>query len=225
MHETDNVFDVSPTLMEIEDLPEDGDPQQADDSLAHRPSEEAEPDYYAIEPQRRQGDLRRRALAALGVVAGMMGVVVLISAATGSASNDQATSAAETPTTRDEQPVIEHSMGVGAKESPVRPPAKKRTTRKRRAPHRRPSHPHPTRRARTSHRSRHRHHSDSSQSSQGSTPTYEPEPEPVYTPEPEPTYAPEPEPTYVPTETAPSPPPPPPAPPPSSASQEFGIEH
>jgi hypothetical protein len=210
MNEPGNVFDVSTTLMEIDDLPEseaevDSRPVDAPPAL-----KESEPHYFTSGGAAKQTDLRRRALAAVGLAAGGVVVIALGSAAVGFGHGS--TNTAAPMATPSGQPTIERygQAPEPAQPHPVRPKPKPHRERARRvtsaSAHPKP-HPHP----------RHRHHAAPS-----SAPA--PEPEPTYTPEPEPTYVPEPESTYVPVEeTAPAPPPSPP-PAPSGGGQEFGIE-
>jgi hypothetical protein len=206
MNEPGNVFDVSTTLMEIDDLPEsETDPRPDDGPPAFKENEpqENEPHYFTPDGATKQTDLRRRALAAIALAGGGVVAIALGSAAVGFGHGP--TKPAPSVATPSEQPTIER---YGQAPKPVQPPQ----TLPKPKPHRErlrrvasPSdakarpHPHP----------RHRHHST-------------PAPEPTYTPEPEPTYVPEPESTYVPVEeTAPAPSPPPA---PSGGGQEFGIE-
>lgn len=208
MNEPGNVFDVSTTLMEIDDLPEsdgeaDARPEDAPPALT-----ESEPHYFTPGGVAKQADFRRRALAAVGLAAGGVVVIALGSAAVGFGHGPKkATPPVASPT---EQPTIERygdaPESVRRPQAPVNPqPHRERSSRVASPSVRKPK-PHPHR--------RHRHHADPS-------PAPAPQPEPTYTPEPEPTYVPEAESTYVPVEEA-GPPPPPPAP--SGGGQEFGIE-
>jgi hypothetical protein len=208
MNEPGNVFDVSTTLMEIDDLPEsDGEadvgPEDAPPAL-----KESEPHYFTSGGVTKQADLRRRALAALGLAAGGVVVIALGSAAVGFGHGP--TNATPPVASPANQPTIERYGGASEPaphpQVPTNPqPHQKRSSRAARPNAHKPK-PHP--------RPRHRHHADPS-------PAPAPQPEPTYTPEPEPTYVPEPESTYVPVEET-APPPPPPAP--SGGGQEFGIE-
>jgi hypothetical protein len=209
MNEPGNVFDVSTTLMEIDDLPESETEAEATPVDVPPALRESEPHYFTPSGTAKQADLRRRALAAIGLAAGGVVVIALGSAAVGFGHGP--TDAAAPVATPSGEPTIER-YGQAAEPAP-RPQARPKPKPHRAPPHRARSrsahkrpHPHP----------RHRDHAAPS-------PAPAPEPEPTYTPEPEPTYVPEPESTYVPVEeTAPAPPPSPP--PASSGGQEFGIE-
>jgi hypothetical protein len=212
MNEPGNVFDVSTTLMEIDDLPESETEARPLPEDAPPALKESEPHYFTPGGTAKQTDLRRRALAAVGLAAGGVVVIALGSAAVGFGHGP---TKAEPPVAAPSgQPTIER---YGQAPDPVQPAQ----PRSKPQPHRKQSHrvasPSPHKRAHPKPHShaRHRHHA---------APKPEPAPEPTYTPEPEPTYVPEPESTYVPVEeTAPAPPP---SPPPASSGggQEFGIE-
>jgi outer membrane biosynthesis protein TonB len=208
MNEPGNVFDVSTTLMEIDDLPEgDGEVDAGPDEVPPA-LKESEPHYFTSGGVAKQSDLRRRALAAVGLAAGGVVVIALGSAAVGFGHGPtDTTPPVASPTT---QPTIERYGDAAEQVRRPQAPAGPREHRERLgraaspSTHKPKPHPHP----------RHRHHADPS-------PAPAPQPEPTYTPEPEPTYVPEPESTYVPVEET-APPPPPPAP--SGGGQEFGIE-
>lgn len=217
MNDTGNVFDVSTTLMEIDDLPEsesDTEPRRED-----IPAEESEtePHYFTAEKPHKQVDARRRALTALGAVGGGVLLVTMVSAAVGM-GNDQPSAERQSPP-RATQPLSESSGPVVQESRPQvsRQPSLDETPEPK-APAResRPSERHAHAREVRADARAHRRHSEHAKPS----PAPEPEPEPSYS---EPTYTPEPEPTYEPVETAP---PPAPSPPPSSGGggQEFGIE-
>lgn len=203
MNEPGNVFDVSTTLMEIDDLPEsEADPLPDDGQPALK---ENEPHYFTPDGATKQTDLRRRALAAIALAGGGVVVIALGSAAVGFGHGP--TNPAPPVATPSEQPTIER---YGQAPKPVHPPQTRPKPKPK--PHRerprRVASPSATK-ARPRPHPQHRHHST-------------PAPEPTYTPEPEPTYVPEPESTYVPVEeTAPAPSPPPAS---SGGGQEFGIE-
>lgn len=208
MNEPGNVFDVSTTLMEIDDLPEGGGEADTGHEDAPPVLKESEPHYFTSGGVAKQADLRRRALAAIGLAAGGVVVIALGSAAVGFGHGP--TDATPPVASPSRQPTIERYGGASEPAPRSQAPANPQPHRKRSSRAASPSvhkpkpHPHP----------RHRHHADPS-------PAPAPQPEPTYTPEPEPTYVPEPESTYVPVEET-APPPPPPAP--SGGGQEFGIE-
>jgi len=209
MRDTENIFDTSTTLMDI-DEPAEGE-NDARPYGGPPPDAGGEPDYFTPNPAVGHMDARRRALGVLGVVGGGIFMIVLISAATGSGeSRPAATSKNPAPS---ERPVGGNSATVVApkrapKAAPRRTPATRTHARRERTTHR---HTGDAGRADASAR-RHRHHS--------------PTPQPS-APPPEPTYTADPEPTYVPVEEAA---PPPATPPPSTSSssggaqQEFGFE-
>jgi hypothetical protein len=208
MRETENIFDTSTTLTEI-DEPTGGD---ADFSSADGPAPGAggEPDYFTPNPAQGHTDARRRALSVLGLVGGGIFTVVLISAATGSGEN-RAVSTSKGPA-QGERPVGGRTATIVApKRAPQARPRRKAATRTRSGEARGRHRPGQSkdRAAAPAHR---RHHSPAPEST---------------APPPEPSYTPEPEPSYVPVEET-APPPPPSTPPPSSSSggaqQEFGFE-
>jgi len=207
MRDTENIFDTSTTLMDIDEPA--GDDADARPNDRPPPNAGGEPDYFTPNPAMGHTDARRRALAVLGLVGGGIFMAVLISAATGSGeSRPAATSKSPTPS---ERPVGGRSATVVApKPAPKAAPRRAPATRTRAGGARR-KHRHPAdagRAAASAHR--HRHHSPAPQRNA-------PPPEPAYTPEPEP--------TYVPTEeTAPPPATPPPSTPSGGAQQEFGFE-
>lgn len=207
MRETDNIFDTSTTLLDI-DEPAAGDT----DARPHdepRPDAGGEPDYFTPNPAIGHADARRRALAVLGLVGGGIFMAVLISAATGSGESPATTS--ETPTSSVRPAGGRSATVVAPKRAPRARPQRAPTGRTR------------TRGAHKKHRSaenggkadasahRRRDHSPTPQRSA-------PPPPP-----PEPTYTPEPEPTYVPVEET-APPPPSSSPSSGGAQQEFGFE-
>lgn len=212
MNEKGNVFDVSTTLMEIDDLPESETEPRSEDPPTE-PSE-AEPHYFAEKKPLKQADVRRRALTALGVVGGSAVLVTMISAAVGM-GNDQPAGERSSPA-RVAQPLNESSGPVVQASSPQTDgrPSLDEKPRPAPEPRNRPS----ERSAREDRADArvHRRHKHAKPA-----PPPESEPEPTYS-EPESTYTPEPEPTYVPVETAPAPAPSPP--PASGGGQEFGIE-
>lgn len=219
MNEKGNVFDVSTTLMEIDDLPESETDTRSEDPPTE--TSETEPHYFAERKPLKQADVRRRALGALGVVGGSVVLVTMISAAVGM-GNDQPSGEQPSPARAAQSlnessgPVVQASRPqTDGRPSPDERPSLDEKPRHAAEPRRRPS----ERRASEdradarAHRRRHEHAKPA--------PPPEPEPEPTYS-EPESTYTPEPEPTYVPVETAPAPAPSPP--PASGGGQEFGIE-
>jgi hypothetical protein len=224
MRETDNIFDTSTTLMEIEE-PAGGDagPRPDERSAADAGSE---PDYFTPNPAIGHTDARRRALAVLALVGGGILTAVLISAATG--SGESRTASRSKSATQREQPVGGRAATVVA---PERAPESgavtgtrthaSRTGRGNPRGHGGAGGNGGARGGHTPGASAHRqhHHSPKAQSKDPAPP-----PEPSYSPEPETTYSPEPETTYVPTEEAAPPPTPSASSPPSGAQQEFGIE-
>jgi hypothetical protein len=213
MNDTGNVFDVSTTLMEIDDLPEseaEAEPRLEDTSAE---TGEAEPHYFAAEKPLKQTEVRRRALTALGVVGGGVVLVTMVSAAVGMGSDQpsgeqasparvaQPLSESSGPVVQDSRPQVSRQPSLDEKPEPKVPARKSRPSERHAREVGADARAHP----------RHAKHTKPA-------PPPEPEPEPSYS-EPEPTYTPEP--TYEPVETAP-----PPAPPPSSGGggQEFGIE-
>ena len=212
MNEKGNVFDVSTTLMEIDDLPESETEPRPEDSPTE--TSETEPHYFAEKKPLKQADVRRLALAALGVVGGSVVLVTMISAAVGMGNDQpggeqpsparvaQPLNESSGPVVQASRPQADRRPNLDEKPMPVAPEPKsrpsERSAREDRADAR-------------AHRRRHEH----------AKPSPPPEPDPTYS-EPEPTYTPEPEPTYVPVETAPAPAPSPPSS--SGGGQEFGIE-
>lgn len=208
MNEPGNVFDVSTTLMEIDDLPESDGEAEARPEDAPSTLKESEPHYFTPGGEARQADFRRRALAAVGLAAGGVVVIALGSAAVGFGHGPaDATPPVASPT---KQPMIERYGDAPEPARRPQAPANPRPRRERSSRMASPSAHRPKRHTRP----RRRHHAEPS-------PAPAPQPEPTYTPEPEPTYVPEAESTYVPVEET-APPPPPPAP--SGGGQEFGIE-
>lgn len=221
MRETDNIFDTSTTLMEIDEPPGgDADPRPHD-----RPAPDAggEPDYFTPNPAVGHVDARRRALAVLGLVGGGIFMAVLISAAIGSGESREA-STSKIPT-QGAPPVGGRSATVvgpaRAPESGPQPRAAASTHTGRASGRRSPGRGGANggdRRNPSPPTHRPRHHSPAPRSTAPAPP-----PEPSYSPEPEPSYSPEPETTYVPTEEA-APPPPPASSQSGGAQPEFGIE-
>lgn len=210
MKETGNVFDTSTTLMEIEDLPE----SDNDSSREDKPTFEAEsePDYFTSPAVAKGGDGRRRAMAVLSVVGGMVFTIVLVNAAVGLGDGSSS------PTTPEASPHVEASPTPPRERPPVlqAPPSRPKPSKKEiaRAQARQARSERRHAKAATATRSQRHRHPDPP--STASAPPPEPESEPAYTPEPEATYVPE---------AAPTSPPPASSPPPAAASpQEFGIE-
>jgi len=217
MTDTENIFDTSTNLMEIEEPP--GGETDARPREAPVPGLGSEPDYFTPNPAVGHVDARRRALAVLGLVGGGIFMAILISAATGS-GNDGTPSTLRRPApgsgSEPGQTATIVGPGPAARSTTAHarvtahprlgpPPAKRSQAREQSSS---AAAPRPRR-----HRRRHPH------------PTHSTAPAPP----PEPTYAPEPETTYVPTEAEPPPPtttpsPPPASSPPSGGQQEFGIE-
>ncbi len=212
MKETGNVFDVSNTLMEIDDLPE----SEADSPLDHSPvsAAEGEPHYFTVDAPVRQLDVRRRALAALALAGGSVAIITMISAAAG--FGDDQPSAERPSAARVEQSMSERPAPVVATPAPGRR-AKAEAAAQARAELARERDRARARAAKAKAAARARHRRRASHTAPAPAPAQEPEPS--YTPEPEVAYAPEPEAAYVPVETAP-----PPAPSSSGGGQEFGIE-
>jgi hypothetical protein len=216
MNDTGNVFDVSTTLMEIDDLPEsESDTEPRPEDIAAEENE-TEPHYFSAEKPHKQVDVRRRAMTALGAVGGGVLLVTMVSAAVGMGNDQpgverQSLPRAGQPLSESSGPVVQESRPqVSGQPSLDETPEPKVPARESR-----PSERH-AREVRADARA-HRRHSEHAKPA----PPPEPEPEPSYS-EPEPTYTPEPEPTYEPVETAP---PPAPSPPSSSGGGgEFGIE-
>lgn len=222
MRDTENIFDTSTTLLDIDEPPGgDGD---AGRQRAPAPDTGGEPDYFTPNPTMRHTDARRRALAVLGLVGGSIFVAVLISAATGSGES-RPVSVSKSPT-QSQQPVGGRAATVvGPERAPkavpqpaaVRPHADAASSAGTARGARRHSHPANRGASSTNALARRRHHH--SRAPQNTAPPPPP-------PEPEPTYTSEPEPTYVPPEEVA----PPPASSPSTSSpsgggqQEFGIE-
>lgn len=213
MKETGNVFDVSSTLMEIDDLPE----SEADSPLDHSPvsAAEGEPHYFTVDAPLRQLDVRRRALAALALAGGSVAIITMISAAAG--FGDDQPSAERPSAARVEQSMSERTVPAVPTPAPGRR-ARAEAAAQARAELARERSQRARARARAAKakaaaRARHRRRASHT------APPPAPAPEPSYTPEPEVAYAPEPEAAYVPVETAPAP-----APSSSGGGQEFGIE-
>jgi hypothetical protein len=213
MKETGNVFDVSTTLMEIDELPESEADPHDDVSPSH--IRESEPQYFAAETAVKPKDIRRRGLAALALAAGGVLVVTMISAAVGMGDDHQA-SAPESGAQ------VEQSMASSPAAAVSPRPADRRQAHARalaRARARKARQRERRQRAKARAHARRRHRQAAARHT---APAPASEPEATYTPEPETTYVPEPEATYVPVETEPAP-----APPPASSGgggQEFGIE-
>ena len=130
MNEPGNVFDVSTTLMEIDDLPEsetEAEPTPVDVPPALR---ESEPHYFTPSATAKQADLRRRALAAVGLAAGGVVVIALGSAAVGFGHGP--TNAAAPVAAPSGEPTIERygQAGEPAPRSQARP-SRSRTGRRR----------------------------------------------------------------------------------------------
>lgn len=215
MKETGNVFDVSTTLMEIDELPESEADPHHDVSSSH--IRESEPQYFAAETAVKPMDIRRRALAALALAAGGVLAVTMISAAVGMGDDHQA--AAPESGAQVEQSMAGSHAAVVSPRPADRRQAHAKALAQARARKARQRERRQRAKARAHARQRHRQ-----ATSQHTAPPPAPESETTYTPEPEPTYVPEPETTYVPVETEPAP-----APSPSPTSgggggQEFGIE-
>ncbi|HWB70544.1 MAG TPA: hypothetical protein VG518_11260 [Solirubrobacterales bacterium] len=218
MNESFNVFDASDALIESESRPE----PEAPSGFEQAPVEDSvEPDYFVVEAPRRRSSLaaaaigilaagfsRRRALAALALLGGLVLVVSLLGSASGSGGAAPAPAPEPPSVARVEAPSpapaserrawVENekrAMRSQHEDEPSVAPAELA------GPGREPARPHP------------RH----SPAPTGE-PAVEAEPEPAPPPpEPETTY-------YPPPEAAPAPTTPPPAPSPSGGSQEFGIE-
>lgn len=217
MKETGNIFDASTTLMEIEDLPESEDGPRPEDKPVYEA--ESEPDYFASAPSKGSGDTRRRALAVLGVVGGMVFTVVLVSAATGMGDDGsspppvniaQPEKLNAIPTGEDPAASEGSATVVGGRQAP--PPESRAEEEAAQAA-----------KVRAKARSERRQAKAKAAAAREKRQHKADPPSTAPPAEPEATYTPEPETTYVP-EAAP-PPAPAPSPSPAPASpQEFGIE-